>query len=265
MAQDAFAGANFVGRLLDPYDANFAPQGHAAWDNVIGAGKGALSYIRARASDPAKIAGDLDHIGVGANVYLPARPAPLAPTVLGELGNQFRNGLDAGEGVFNARALIGGLAELRSIPELRELSKGAAAADYMPAAAPQRLADYMATEYFGMGSHDPLGRSAKLPWGSPVPKVVLESPFNRKMPPEGTPRGAFYRYHYAVDPDYHGGPVKRAFGGGGWSGKDLGWTKYGPAARSWYGTPWQTKAAGYGALAGLGWPVAQFSRGDGQR
>ncbi len=116
----------------------------------------------------------------------------------------------------------------------------------------------MAEPYSGMGSHAPIPRSVKLPWGSPYPKTIVESVFNKKLPPSGTPKGAFYRYHYAIDPNYYGGPVKKVFGGGGWSGKDLGWTKYGPAVRAWYGTPWQTKAAGLGLLTGLGWPAAQL-------
>jgi hypothetical protein len=153
--------------------------------------------------------------------------------------------------------MLGGLAEVRSIPELKALYKGVDAADFLPADASAQSIGYMNPLYegMGMGSHWPLPRATKLPGGKAIPKWLMDSPFNRIMPPAGATRGAFFRFHYAIDPDYWGGPVKRAFGGGGWSGKKLGWTKYGPLARAWYGTPAPTKAAIAGALAGLGWPL----------
>jgi hypothetical protein len=261
MGKDALAAANFVSRLMDPVDAQYSAPGQAAWDDVFRAGHGALNYLADRGSKPAKLAGDLNQVGDGVN--LRSKPAPLAPTARQEFGNQLQAGMKVGEGVFDTAAAIGGAAELRSIPELRALSKEAASADYMPPGAPQRLIDAMAEPYSGMGSHAPVRRATKLPGGRPVPKALLDSVFNRTLPPEGTPKGAFYRFHYAIDPRYYGGPVKGAFGGGGWSGADLGWTKYGPLARGWYGTPWQTKAAASGVLAGLGWPVDGFGAGEG--
>ncbi|CAN7512618.1 hypothetical protein LJR225_003679 [Phenylobacterium sp. LjRoot225] len=264
--QDAFAGLNFVSRLFDPTDAESSPKGQAAWDDVFRAGKGALDYVANRSSNPHKILSDLNRTGVGSNVYLHAKPALLAPTPAGEFRNQFNTGMNVGEGLFNVAGLIGAAAELRSIPELRALSKGRAAIPDLPPGTPDRVVNYMATpDPKTMGSHAPLPRATKLPGGRPIPAIISESVFNRKLPPPGTPRGVFYQYHYAIDPKYHGGPVKAAFGGGGWSGKKLGWTKYGPAARAWYGTPWQTKAAALGTLGGLGWPIDSFGPDDGQR
>jgi hypothetical protein len=144
------------------------------------------------------------------------------------------------------------MAELRSIPELKAMRDGASASEILPPSAPGRHFEYMDTDYAGMGSHGPMKRSTRLPGNISLPKFVLDSPFNRVMPAPGTPRGAFYRFHYAIDPNYFGGPVKRAYGGGGWSGRAFGWTKYGPLARAWYGTPAATKLAGYGLLGGSG-------------
>jgi hypothetical protein len=257
LGRDFLDTSQFLGRLWDPYDAEISPPGQAAWDRVFDAGRGALDYLASRRTHPSLLARDLNTFGVGSNVYLKGRPA--APVTVGD---QFENGLNAGEGLFNVAATIGGLAEARSIPELKAIYKVTDAADYLPNAAPRSLVDYMNTNYDGIGSHAPLRRATKLPNGKPLPKAILDSPLNRYLPPEGTPRGAFYRYHYAIDPSYRGGPVKRTFGGGGWSGKDLGWTKYGPAARVWYGAPTPAKAAAVGALAGLGWPIDQFCRRD---
>ena len=220
---------------MDPDDAASSPPGQAAWDDVF---RGTKHILK--------------HLEVGNGVYLPPKPIPLAPTAGEQFWRDYQTGLKAGEGVFNVGAAVAGAAELRSIPELKALSAGPEAAGYLPPGAPQRLVDAMAEDYEGMGSHAPIRQATKLPWGGRLPQWLLDSPFNRVLPPEGTPKGAFYRYHYAIDPSYHGGPVKQAFGGGGWSGRKLGWKKYGPAARAWYGTPGQTKLAGYGLLAGVG-------------
>lgn len=257
LAKDFASATAFAGRLMDPDDAQYSPPGAAAWDQVAGAARAALGYLADRGTHPSQIYGDLNRFGVGPDVRLPGRAAASSPP--DDTDHQFRTALKVGEGVFNVGAGIGALAELRSIPELRALQAGAAADPL--ADLPERMAGYMAGPYEGMGSHAPWPRAKKLPGGFSLPKFILDSPFNRILPPEGTPRGVFFKFHYAIDPSYWGGPVRGASGrGSGWSGAKLGWRKYGPAARAWYGTPWQTKAATYGAMAGLGGAVEPSSR-----
>lgn len=255
--RDGVTAVNFASRLLDPTDAESSPRGQAAWDHVFRAADGVRSYALDRAAHPQKLLSD-----VGGH----ATQGPSSVRGKGGFADGFAIGANVGEGLFNVAGLLGGAAELRSIPELRALRNGSAAVTELPANASQRLIDYMATpDPKTMGSHNPFPRKTRFPGGSPVPKLLMDSVFNRTLPPPGTPRGVFYRYHFAIDPDYRGGPVKKAFGGGGWSGAKLGWTKYAPAARAWYGTPWQTKAAALGALAGIGAPLSRSDPAEAQR
>jgi hypothetical protein len=64
-------------------------------------------------------------------------------------------------------------------------------------------------------------------------------------------RGQFYRQHFGLDDFYHGGRIGADFGGGGWSGQKLGWTKYNPAERIWYGMPDATKTVVVGGPTAL--------------
>jgi hypothetical protein len=58
-----------------------------------------------------------------------------------------------------------------------------------------------------------------------------------------------HELHFKVDPSFRGGKIPAEFGGGTWSGKDLGWTRYGRLGRYWYGAPAPLKAA-------VGTPIA---------
>lgn len=226
LGQTTFSAASFGGRLADPDDAAVSPPGQAAWDDVFRGAKHVLDHARSLASDHGRLYRDINHVGVGSNVHIRAAPGALASSAGGEFERDYQTGL--------------------------ALAAGPKATGYLPSGAPQRLIDAMAEDYQGIGSHAPIRRATKLPWGGQLPRRILDSPFNRTLPLAGTPKGAFYRYHYAIDPSYWGGNVKRVFGGGGWSGRALGWKKYGPLARGWYGTAGKTKLAGYGALAGVG-------------
>src|SRR6202008_1302680 len=87
----------------------------------------------------------------------------------------------------------------------------------------------------------------------PISKSLLDSSLNVVMP--NVERGQMYRRHFGLDDYYYGGKVQADFGGGGWSGRRLGWTKYTPAERLWYGTPGATKGVllgGPAILEGLG-------------
>src|ERR1035437_2030784 len=50
--EDIGHGLDFLSRLLDPYDAESSPQGDAAWDKVLRAGKGVVDYTTNAISNP---------------------------------------------------------------------------------------------------------------------------------------------------------------------------------------------------------------------
>ena len=78
--------------------------------------------------------------------------------------------------------------------------------------------------------------------GGNMPRVILESPFN-VLKPRGLTTGEMQELHFRVDPKFNGGKIRAEFGGGTWSGADLGWEKYGRPGRVWYGAPGPLKAA----------------------
>lgn len=118
---------------------------------------------------------------------------------------------------------------------------------------PPGTAAYFATPYTGRGHHT-VGRRSRFPailGGGPVPPVIVESAILR-LNPRDTTFGDFYELHYGVDGFYSGGKVPRRFGGGGWSGEKLGWRKFDPLERIWYGTTPTMKAAAGAGVAGAG-------------
>lgn len=81
-----------------------------------------------------------------------------------------------------------------------------------------------------------------------MPRPILESRFN-VLKPRGLTTGEMHELHYNVDPKFGGGKIRAEFGGGRWSGKDLGWERYGRARRLWYGAPGPLKAAVWTPIA----------------
>ena len=99
--------------------------------------------------------------------------------------------------------------------------------------------------YDGKGHHSLIPERARLPdflGGGPLPRAILDSPFNVVKPP-GMTQGDFYELHYGVDPKFYGTKVRK----GRWSGRDLGLQRYDLPERIWYGTPNATKQAIAGA------------------
>jgi hypothetical protein len=70
----------------------------------------------------------------------------------------------------------------------------------------------------------------------PIVRAMSDSRFS-VLKPKGKSRGDFYERHYKVDPSYRGGKIAKEFGGGRWSGDDLGWQKYGLLGRVIHGSP----------------------------
>jgi hypothetical protein len=76
-------------------------------------------------------------------------------------------------------------------------------------------------------------------------------------------KGDFYERHFQVDPSYYGGRIPKEFGGGRWSGKELGWQKHDRLGRLWYGSPAPLKAAVGAGIIGTGAAVDQVWDGEG--
>lgn len=251
LAEGLGGGLAFASRLFDPYDAEYSPRGQAAWDTVANAGQGALRYVDQVRRDPSVAAKDLRGLAGGAMTKLVPGATRPAATFGGELRRNFNFGLDQGEALFDVASLAYGGAELKGLAELGVFEKGGRAAKYIKRGYPEHISTYFAEPYEkGMGSHY-WARKKPLPeflGGGLAPKSILDSPLN-VWKPIGVDKGAFFERHYAIDPQYHGGPLR---GGGGWSGKQLGWKRYGPVGRAFYGAPAPAKAMAGGGLAGIG-------------
>jgi hypothetical protein len=263
-------GAQLVGNLVNP---GAAGHDHAVHSVVDGA-KGAANYVVARASQPSLLVDDASRFGAHLNRDLNPSATPAAGTFVDEMRRRLDVGMNQGEAAYNLASIVlpvGG--EVKSALELGRLAE-AGPAKYLRIGATPEQAIYMAEKDFDtLGHHGGLPRAAKtvgkipvvkkimksprapqMPqWllDAPVPRLLVENPFNVVRPPSWAERGQWYRRHAGIDDHYGGGPAPAAFGGGGWSARKLGWTRYGPAERILYGTPGATKAVVYGVPTSL--------------
>jgi hypothetical protein len=262
-AKDVVNGVNFASRLFDPYNAESSPRGEAAWDKVF---QGADGLIRSTGNAIAHPQSAIDSARTGLehlNVRLDPRARPTARTFGGEVRRQAEVGLNQGELLFDAGSLLYGGA--KGLTGLAKAAEAAGPEKYLTRGIEPGLADYFATPYTG-GGHHYWPRRTNLPsWlgGGPLPTMISDSPI-LLLKPEGIETGAMLERHYKVDPHYHGGSIPAEFGGGSWSGKDLGWEKYDQLGRLWYGAPTPLKAAAGGGVVGAGAVVDQVD-GDGRR
>lgn len=252
-AEGAVDGVNFVSRLLDPFDAEHSPRGEAAWDQVFSAGKGVADYASKAFSEPKTVADDLGE-GLGRlSARTDPRATPVAKTFGGEVRRNFDIGLNQGELAADVGLSLYGGGAAKNLLISRRLSEAEKAAEYVARGYPPGTAAYFATSYTGRGHHT-VGRRSRFPailGGGPVPPVIVESAILR-LKPRDTTFGDFYELHYGVDGFYSGGKVPRRFGGGGWSGEKLGWRKFDPLERIWYGTTPTMEAAAGAGVAGAG-------------
>ena len=245
--EGAVDGGMFLGRLA------LNLPGDTAWQDVGRVGSAAVDYTRRAISDPALVGRDLRTAAGKAWADQVPTATPVADTIGGEMKRRFNLGLNNGELLFDGASLAVGGEALRGTAELGAAAKAADAAETSYLAARPALKAYMDQPYRGPMGHHILARSSELPpWlgGGPYPEAIMESPFNKIRETNMTNRD-FYRNHVGVDKSYWGGSVGRDFGGGGWSGKVLGWTDYGPIDRLRYGTAPPTKAiVGTGLVGG---------------
>jgi len=265
-AKDVVNGVDFASRLFDPYDAESSPRGAAAWDKVFQGANGLLRSAGNAIVHP-QSAVDAGRAGLNQlNVRLNPQAQPPANTFAGEMRRQAGVGLNQGEFLFDAGSLAYGGAEAKGLSALGKAAEASGAEKWLARGLPQGLADYFATPYTG-GGHHYLPQRTRLPQvlrGGPVPSFVSDSPFFL-LKPEGISTGDMYELHYKVDPKYGGGKIPAEFGGGRWSGDELGWEKYDQLGRLWHGAPVPLKAlAGTGAV-GAGALVDQFGNDEQSR
>jgi hypothetical protein len=252
--QDLFQGLDFATRLVNPFDPFASTPGQSAWEQTGRAAAATAQYVADRALHPQAAVSDarsgLQRFAQDIN------PAPgFAPTPMDQFRIGLRQGANAGETAFNVATALAAGPELKTLGELGYLGEAPTVAERVAAGTPLNQAKYFDELYDqrrGMGSHGFIPRSATLPGGRPIPQWFMDSKWNRTMPAPGATKGEMFAYHYAVDPKYQGGQISKPYGGGGWSGKRLGWVKNGPLEQRWRGVPLRTKAAAYGALAGFG-------------
>ncbi len=250
-----------------------------AYRAVSDAAHDAADYVRSRRSDPSLLLGDVLRTGAQWNRDLNPSATPAGASVSDEFGRRFGIGMNQGEALYHVgTTLLPVAGEIKGAAELALLGKGPA--KYIKMGATPEQAAYLAQrDFVTMGHHSIAPRRAKMVrqvpvvqdaaqrLGAPqlpqkvfgdarVPQAFVDSPFN-VVSPVGVERGQFYRQHYGLDDSYHGGRVSAEFGGGGWSGRKLGWTRYGPVERVLYGTPPATRAAiaapptAFGALGSI--------------
>lgn len=251
--KDTAAGLRDAGgfalRLLNPADAFTHERGEAAWDELFGGlhdvGTGAVALGTQLVEDPKTALHDAGEAVRRKRRELDPRATSVAPTLEGEFRRNLGIGRNQGKLLVELAPYAVGGGEVRGALALAATTKASRVAKYIDQGFTRRKANYLAQPYKGMGHHSIIPRRAKLPdflGGGPVPKVILDSPFNVLAPP-GITRGDFYELHYGVDSDFTGARLRGAPRGGGWSGKRLGLGRYSLPERIWRGTPNATRQA----------------------
>lgn len=236
-------GAIFLTRYANPLDPYLSPPGQSARNAVEQAGVSVARYMIDGATHPQKVVDDVTSFARQLRADVDPRATPTAPTFEGELQRQFDIGQNQGELMFDVGSLAIGGPLAKTVKGVSRVSNVGNVEHYLAMGLKPRQAARFAEPYLkGMGHHF-FPRKLKLP------EAFSESVFNVLRPAEIS-RGDFYKLHFQVDPSYHGGPIFR--GEKGWSGKALGWKKYGPLGRLWHGSPAPLKArvGGLGATAG---------------
>lgn len=257
-AKGAVEGAYFVSRLADPLERFRRPPGEAAADQLLDAGRRAGAYVVRGVENPSIVRQD---VVAGLHKFRRKHDLYATPdtgTLAGEFWRGAEVGMNNGELAFDAGSMLvggqfvrgaAGLGRFAKAPTPKELAFRAANPDF----------DARLDELYAGMSHHIVGRKQKMPaWlgGQPYPRWFVESEFN-KIRHEGATTRDVYRDHIGVDDDYYGGKA----GGVRWSAaRDLGWDRYGPIDRLYYGTSPYTQAAVGPVL--LGGTIVDSGRGE---
>lgn len=242
--QDLVHGAHFVSRLADPFDWVASRPGEAAWDKVGTAGRQVSDYAARTVDDPEQLARDVGDQFHQLRLRVDPTASPKADTFKAEVRRNYDIGRNQGKLAFDLGTLAIGGPALKGASRLGAASRPMTAAEWASLGfGPTQIADLM-SPYVRPGHHFlPQSKARELD----IPSVIAESPVF-VLKPRGITKGDFYKLHYQVDRDYHGGRVA----GQRWSGKALGWNKYGRAGRLWHGSPRPLKATLGGAVGAAG-------------
>ncbi len=270
-AYDLGSTVAFVSRLANPYEAATAPLGTTAWDELFDTASQLGRAARDRVSHPESLKTEV--VGAAREFRASVDPTatPEADTLRGEFNRRFEIGKNQGELGFNAGSMLYGAGELKALSGLNFLSEEARTASALKRATELAdgdplLAQRFMEPYKGMGHHV-IGRNQPMPaflGGGLYPRAIVESPFF-VIDGKGMRTGEFRALHFGVDDDYYGGKIPARYGGGGWSGRKLGWQRYDPLQRAWQGTTKPMKlAVGAGALGAGGLVYDAFEGEDGR-
>lgn len=244
-AVGAAQGADFLNRLLNPSDVIFnGPD--SAWGHVLSSGEAAADYVRKGFANPAGLRQDILNAGHRFRVGIDPTATPVAPTFTGEMARRFGTGLNQGELGWDVASLVAGTPALKAVEGLGAIGDATSAAKFAEMGFTDAQAARLAEPYTGVGHHSPVSQS--LAKTLRLPDWLRDSSFN-VVKPDGMNQGDFYKFHFQTDPQYYGSGFSPKIGGPGWSGKKLGFQKYGLLNRFWYGTP--TPLAGLSATAGV--------------
>lgn len=265
--EDMKDGAALALRLLNPADPFLHPRGEAGWDQMAGAANLVVQRGKQAIADPKAAIQNVMGEGRKLRQNLDPTATPQKPTAYGEMRRNFDIGRNQGELAVGVAGLALGGAELKAASTAARISKAERIAMHRSQGFSEEKAAYLAERYTGRGHHAIIPERTRLPaWagGGPVPRAILDSPFN-VLKPEGITRGDFYPLHSKVDSYFYGTGFPRRMGPGGWSSKVLGIEKYGLPSRIWYGTPGPTKAVLGGAAIEAGGALNEVLYGDERR
>jgi len=265
MAEDALGAAVFVGRALSPQaDQAMNPPGRRVPDQVLDTGKAIAGYADRIRKDPTRLSHDARRIGHQVNVALNPYATPSADTAVGEF-LRFRDvGKNHGELALNVALFpVGG--EAAAASKIGRAARFAKATDYLLPANGD-VVRYLAKDYKGLGHHAILPRDAALPdWlgGAPVPKWIVDSPFN-VVQFKGLTQGEAYAKHAMIDKHYYGSGLPKKLSARGWSANKAGIDTQTGIEQVWNGTPEATKSL-LGAVSGGAGSLAREGNDGEQR
>jgi len=240
---------NFAGSLA-------FPEGRAqAWNEAKAATHDALQYGRSVMADPSRLG---DDVATQARAALKSvNPVtPMADNAVDEWKKEFGIGMNGGEAAANIVGLIAAPEVAEGINAARAFAatRDANIAEMMARGLDKPTATYLSKPYQGQGDHAIIQKSQKSIFGfktpyfedKSIPSWFMDGPLNVSRP-RGLSQYDFYKYHYAVDPQYYGGSLPPHLNGGkGLSGANLGFERYRLPGRIWARTPqiWKDYYAG---------------------
>ena len=152
-AGDVADGAQFALRLLNPVDPWNHPRGEAAWDELFGGAGAVIETVSEAVANPKSIAEGARRTGERLNRRLNPAATPVAATFADEMRRQGRLGLNQGEALFDAGALLYGGTAAKTMSRLGKAPKLPGPEKYLALGMPANQAAHFAAPYKGMGSH----------------------------------------------------------------------------------------------------------------